>query len=207
MAFQSKTRWVAEARISRYEYGPMTGPAVPKGPLLPNFSNPRASRLVFCTSSVTEPLMFGSKSLSFCHFSPRASMVLYSDKSPARFCRKARSIASWKVNCKTPGVGFASGTLPNTGFCAEVCTWMGALELELCAQSTPEKPILAIKDEAIRKIAALFIVINQIVRFYPSRFHRRKPPTTKKQPARQPTVQSRERFSAGVGHRGSNRQN
>src|SRR5258707_11933463 len=49
-------------------------------------------------------------------------MVLYSDKRPARFWRKARSIALLKVSCKTPGVGLASGTLPNTGFCAEVRT-------------------------------------------------------------------------------------
>src|SRR6266852_6866046 len=84
--------------------------------------SPSASRLVFCTASCTVPLTFGRRSLSFCHFSPRASMVLYSDKRPARFWRKARSIASLKVSGRTPGVGLASGTLPNTGFCDEVGT-------------------------------------------------------------------------------------
>src|ERR1700732_5235450 len=77
--------------------------------------SPSASRLCFCTASCTLPLTFGSRSLSFCHSAPRASMVLYSDKRPARFWRKALSIASLKVSDRTPGVGLASRTLPNTG--------------------------------------------------------------------------------------------
>src|SRR5450759_3989508 len=84
--------------------------------------SPSASRLCLCATSCTSALTFGSRSLSFCHFCPRASMVLYSDKRPARFWRKARSIASLKVSDRTPGVALASGTLPNTGFCAEVWT-------------------------------------------------------------------------------------
>jgi hypothetical protein len=53
-------------------------------------------------------------------------MVLYSDKRPVRFCRKARSIASLKVSDRTPGVALASGTLPKTEFCAEVGTCTGS---------------------------------------------------------------------------------
>jgi hypothetical protein len=64
---------------------------------------PRACRLSFCATSCTSPLTFGSRSLSCCHFSPRASMVLYSEKRPARFWRNARSMAPLKVSGRTPG--------------------------------------------------------------------------------------------------------
>ena len=47
--------------------------------------NPSASRLSFSATFLHIRVTFGSRSLSFCHFSPRASMVLYSDKRPARF--------------------------------------------------------------------------------------------------------------------------
>src|ERR1700675_4438792 len=128
--------------------------------------SPSASRLCFCTASCTVPLTFGSRSLSFCHFSPRASMVLYSDKRPARFWRKALSIASLKVSESTPGVSLASGTLPTTGFCADVCTCdvetcgvgPGAappaeleVELEFWAQSTAGKMTIDTISKAFNK--------------------------------------------------------
>src|SRR5208282_2155367 len=138
--------------------------------------NPSASVLSFCLVSCTSPLTFGSRSLSCCHFCPRDSMVLYSDKRPARFWRKARSMASLKVSRRTPGAALASGTLPNTGFCAEVETCIApgaepAAEVELWAPNAGGNMTLKRAGNTIRKIADPFIVINQLVRYYsiPSR--------------------------------------
>src|ERR1039457_1927512 len=168
--FQSKTFCVPEARTSKYENGPMTAGTLPKGPPL---LRPSACRLDFCTTSCTSPLILGSRSLSFCHFSPRASMVLYSDKRPARFWRRARSIASLKVSCRTPGVALASGTLPITAFWIDVETCIAPLPEpaadaggELWAHRTAGERATDAIRKTIRKIADLFIVINQLVRYY-----------------------------------------
>ena len=72
-------------------------------------------------------------------------MVLYSDKRPARFWRKALSIASLKVRARTPGVGLASGTLPNTGFCAEV--WTCDVETSGVGTCVAPPPELALEVE------------------------------------------------------------
>ena len=89
--------------------------------------NPRASRLCFCATSCTVPFTFGRSSLSCFHFSPRAAMVLYSDRSADRLFRNARSIASRKVRRRMPGVGLDSATLPNTTFCEEEVDCPGAV--------------------------------------------------------------------------------
>src|SRR5208337_2321127 len=133
--------------------------------------NPSASVLSFCLVSCTSPLTFGSRLLSCCHFCPRDSIVLYSDNRPARFWRKARSMASLKVSRRTPGVGLASGTLPNTGFCAEVGTGMAtpaevAAEVELWAHSAAGKMTIKTAGKTIRQTADLFIIIKQLVRYY-----------------------------------------
>ena len=57
------------------------GTLFPKGPPL---RRPNACRLSFSATSCTSALTFGSRALSCSHFSPRAWIVLYSDKSPAR---------------------------------------------------------------------------------------------------------------------------
>src|SRR5664279_5374740 len=83
-------------------------------------------------------------------------MVLYSDKRPAKFWRKARSIASLKVSASTPGIGLASDTLPKTGFCTEVCTCMAPPaelqpEGEVWAQSAPGRMTIAASSKRTRK--------------------------------------------------------
>ena len=72
----------------------------------------------------------------------RPRVIHVSDRRLARFWRKARSMAPLKVSRRTPVVGLASATLPNTGFWAEVETGIVELALdedELWPQSTAGK--------------------------------------------------------------------